>query len=164
MSWAGLVVGLVALERLIELIYASHNTRRLRQRGAFETGAAHYPLIVALHATWLLTVFLRAPPGAPPSWGWLGLYLALQAARIWVIVSLGPFWTTRIITLPGAPHVRRGPYRFLRHPNYAVVVGEIAVLPLVFREIDVALVFSVLNLGLLSRRIRVENRALSRWL
>lgn len=161
MSWAAPIVGLVALERLIELLYASHNTRRLLAEGAVESGAGHYPLIVALHAAWLLAVLLRAQPDTPPDWLWLGLYITLQAARVWVIRTLGPYWTTRIITLPGAPRVRRGPYRFLRHPNYAVVVGEIAVLPLVFGETGVALVFSLLNLALLAWRMRVENRALA---
>ena len=92
---------------------------------------------------------------------WLGAFAGLQALRLWIIHSLGPFWTTRVITLPGAPLVRRGPYRFLRHPNYVVVVAEIAVLPLVFGAWRIAAVFSVLNLALLAWRIRIEQRALA---
>lgn len=160
-SWPFIILGLVAAERLFELIHAARNTRLLIAQGATELGAGHYPLIVLLHAAWLLAIFALAPRDLPPVWIWLGLYLVLQAARAWVIMSLGPYWTTRIISMPQAPLVRRGPYRFLRHPNYAVVIGEIAVLPLVFRETNVALVFSALNLGLLAWRIRVENDVLA---
>jgi methyltransferase len=160
-SWTALILGLVALERLIELAHAARNTRALHQRGAIELGAAHYPLIVLLHASWLIAVFASAPRDQPPLWGWIAVYLALQAARLWTIWSLGPYWTTRIISLPGAPLIKRGPYRFLRHPNYAVVIGEIAVLPLAFREPLIAVVFSALNLALLARRVRVETEALA---
>ncbi len=160
MSWAVLVIVLVAAQRLAELLHAARNTRNLRRRGAVETGASHYPLIVLLHASWLIAIVAWAPP-EPPLWVWLGIYLLLQAARVWVIVTLGPYWTTRIIALPNAPLVRRGPYRFLRHPNYAVIVGEIAVLPLAFHEPGVALVFSALNLAILAWRIRAENLALA---
>lgn len=158
---AGLLVGLVAAQRLAELIYAEHNTRALKTRGAVEAGRAHYPLIVALHAAWLATVLLAARADAPVQWPWLALFLVLQAARVWVVASLGPYWTTRIITLPGAPLVRKGPYRFVRHPNYLVVAGEIAAFPLVFGEWLVALVFSVLNAAILVLRIREEDKALS---
>ena len=104
---------------------------------------------------------ILVPADTPPAWGWLGVFVVLQGLRLWVLASLGPLWTTRIITLPGAPLVRRGPYRFLRHPNYAVVVAEIAVLPLVFGAWRIALVFSLLNLALLAWRIRVEQQALA---
>jgi methyltransferase len=161
-SGAALLVGLVALERCSELIYAARNTRRLFAAGAVEHGAAHYPLIVLLHAAWLMAVFAFAPRDQAPIWFWLIVYLLLQGVRLWVIASLGSYWTTRIIRLPGAPLVQRGPYRFLRHPNYLVVIGEIAVLPLVFSEYRVALLFSALNLALLAWRVRVENTALAR--
>ena len=91
----------------------------------------------------------------------MAAFLALQAARVWVLATLGRYWTTRIITLPDAPLVRRGPYRFVRHPNYLIVAAEIAVLPLVFGAWQIALVFSILNLLLLSHRIRRENAALA---
>jgi methyltransferase len=160
-SWPLLIIGLVAVERLIELAHAARNTRRLIARGAVEHGAGHYPLIVLLHTAWLVAVFVFAPRDVAPVWAWLGVYILLQAARVWVILSLGPSWTTRIIRLPDAPLVRRGPYRFLKHPNYAVVVAEIAVLPLAFREPLVALAFTVLNLTLLAWRVRVENAVLA---
>lgn len=158
---AWLILGLVAAQRLGELVLARRNTAALMARGAVEIGAGHYPLIVALHAAWLTAVvlFLPRPPTVNP---WiLGLYLAVQGLRVWTLATLGPYWTTRIITLPGAPLVRRGPYRYLRHPNYVVVVLEIALLPLVFGEVAVAAVFSVLNAALLTWRIRQEETGLA---
>jgi methyltransferase len=159
MNPAYLVLGLVTLQRLAELALARRNTARLLARGAVETGAEHYPLIVGLHATWLVGLWLvagRHPIDLP----WLGVYLLLQGARAWTLVSLGERWTTRILSLPGEPLVRRGPYRFLPHPNYAVVAGEIAVLPLVFHLALYAAVFSALNASILWVRIRAEARAL----
>jgi methyltransferase len=159
-SWAALVVGLVALERLAELVVAQRHTRALMAEGGYEIGRGHYPLIVALHAGWLIAVYAMAPNGAPV-WGLIAVFVLLQAARYWVIATLGRYWTTRIIAVPSAPLVTRGPYRFLRHPNYAVVIAEIAVLPLAFREIAVAAVFSVLNLALLWWRVRTETHSLN---
>ena len=155
------IVVLVALQRLIELRYAERNTKVLLARGGIEVGRAHYPLIVALHAAWLLAIVLALPREPDIAWPWIGVFVLLQAARIWVIASLGPFWTTRIITLKDAPLVRRGPYKFVRHPNYLVVAAEIAVLPLAFGEIWIAVVFSVLNATVLAWRIREEEVALS---
>jgi methyltransferase len=160
-SAVAIIVALVAAERAAELILAARNTRALLARGGVEVGAGHYPLLVLLHGAWLATLLFLEPADAPPAWGWLGAFAVLQALRLWIIHSLGPFWTTRVITLPGAPLVRRGPYRFLRHPNYVVVVAEIAVLPLVFGAWRIAAVFSVLNLALLAWRIRIEQRALA---
>lgn len=160
MNWPLLIVGLVALERLAELVYARRNTAALLREGAHEIGPGHYPFIVLLHLAWLITIYLAAAPDAPPVWFWIAVYLMLQAARYWVIATLGRYWTTRIIAVPNAPLVTRGPYRFLRHPNYAVVAGEIAVLPLAFRLYAVALVFSLVNAALLWWRIRLETEAL----
>lgn len=154
------IIGLVAAQRLGELIYARRNTRALLARGAVEVGRAHYPLFVLLHASWLAAIVAMLPPSPPIHWPAVVALVALQAFRLWVIATLGPYWTTRIVTLPGAPLVRSGPYRFLRHPNYSVVVGEIAILPLVFGQIGVAVVFSILNAALLWWRIRIEDQAL----
>jgi methyltransferase len=156
----GLIL-LVAAQRLAELFLARRNTAALKARGAVEIGSGHYPLIVALHAAWLVAVaaFLPKPP-VINAW-FLAAYLLVQGLRIWTLASLGPYWTTRIITLPGAPLVRRGPYRFLRHPNYLVVTLEIALLPLVFGEIVVAAVFTLLNAAALAWRIRQEEGALA---
>lgn len=155
------VLALVAAQRLGELALAAANTRRLRAEGAVEAGAGHYPLFVVLHAGWLAAMALAIPADTPPDWRLLAVFGLLQLARIWVVASLGRFWTTRILTLPGAPLVRRGPYRFLRHPNYAVVASEVAILPLAFGAWQVALAFSVLNGLLLAWRIRVEEAALA---
>ncbi len=158
---AQIVVLLVAAQRLGELAYARRNTKRLMAAGAAEHGAGHYPLIVALHGGWLVALFALVPSDAPPSLGLLGCYGLLQLGRLWVIASLGAGWTTRVIVLPGAPRVRRGPYRFLRHPNYLVVALEIPVLPLAFGAWQIALGFGLANLALLAHRIRIEERALA---
>ena len=155
------ILALVVVQRLVELVYAERNTRALLRRGAIEVGRAHYPFIVALHALWLVAIVFMLPAEASIHWLLLALFLMLQAGRIWVIATLGPYWPTRIITLDGAPLIRSGPYRFVRHPNYLIVAGEIAVLPLVFGEVGVCLVFSVLNAALLFWRIRQEDAALS---
>jgi methyltransferase len=159
--FAAAILGYVTLERLAELVFADRNTRRLKARGATEHGAGHYPLIVAVHAAWLLTLWFLASDRAPDPF-WLALYVLLQVARLWVLSTLGPRWTTRIIVLPGEDLVKEGPYRFLNHPNYWVVAGEIAVLPLVFGLPWVAVIFTILNAAVLTIRIREENRALRR--
>lgn len=161
MSWVTLIVALVAAQRVAELIYGSRNAAALVRRGGVEIGRGHYPLFALLHAAWLGSLLLLVPAATPIAWPFLALYIALQGLRLWIMASLGPYWTTRIITLPRAPLVRRGPYRFLRHPNYLLVAAEIAVLPLVFGAWRIALVFSLLNAALLLWRIRVEERALS---
>ena len=154
------ILALVTLERLAELWLANRNTRRLLAQGAREHAPGHYPLIVALHAAWLAVLWWLAP-GRAVSLPLLALFGLVEIARIWVLQTLGPRWTTRIIVVPGETLVRRGPYRFLNHPNYAVVVAEIALLPLVFGLWRVALVFTILNAIVLTIRIREENRALS---
>lgn len=156
-----IILTLVALLRLAELAHARRNTARLLAQGAVEHGRGHYPVIVALHAAWLAAMALWIPADTPPQWLWLMAFVLLQAARLWVIATLGPYWTTRVITLPDAPLVRRGPYRFVRHPNYLVVAAEIAVLPLAFGAWKIALAFSVLNAAVLCHRIRVEQDALA---
>ncbi|HEY9539202.1 MAG TPA: isoprenylcysteine carboxylmethyltransferase family protein [Kiloniellaceae bacterium] len=161
MSVLWIVLALVAAQRLAELAYARRNTRRLLAEGAAESGAAHYPLLVGLHALWLLSLAIFVPADRQPDWGLLALFAVLQLLRLWVLASLGRFWTTRVITLPGAPLVRRGPYRWFRHPNYLVVTGEILVLPLAFGAWPIAVVFSLANAAILALRVRVEERALA---
>jgi len=160
-SIAASVVALVALERLAELWHARRNTRALLEGGGVEVGRAHYPFMVALHVAWLLAILLTVPSEAGVSVPLLIAFAVLQGLRVWVLLSLGRYWTTRVITVPGAPLVRRGPYRFLRHPNYVVVAAEIAVLPLAFRAWAVAAVFSALNAALLAWRISLEDRVLA---
>jgi methyltransferase len=153
---------LVAGQRLVELVISRRHTARLLAEGAYEVGAGHYPLIVAVHAAWLaaLAVWAAWQP-APLDPLWVAVYLALQAARLWVMRSLGRYWTTRIIVVPGLAPLQRGPYRFMRHPNYAVVAAEIAVLPLAFGAWPLAVVFSLLNAAVLAVRIRAENATLA---
>ncbi len=160
MMWLPLIVGLVAIQRLAELVIAQRNTKRLLAIGAHEVGAGHYPLFILLHASWLAALLIVVPWRTEPNWFLIGVFAALQALRVWVIKTLGGYWTTRIITLEDAPLVRRGPYRLLRHPNYWIVSAEIAVLPLAFGAWGVALVCSVLNAFLLRHRIHVEDHVL----
>ena len=159
MSLPIIILALVTLQRLGELWLSNRHTRQLLAEGAHEVGASHYPLIVAVHALWLAALWWLAR-SRPVDGFWLGMFVLIELARIWVLASLGRRWTTRIIVLPQAPLVRRGPYRWVNHPNYLVVIAEIAVLPLVFGLWEVALIFSVLNAAVLTIRIREENRAL----
>jgi methyltransferase len=158
---AQIILGLVCVQRLIELAVARRNTERLLAQGAVEYGAGHYPWIVLFHGVWLAAIIFRAIPDAPVNWVWLAAFLGLQALRLWVQLTLGRFWTTRVISLAGVPVVQRGPYRLMRHPNYAVIIGEIAVLPLVFGEWMIAVAFSIVHALLLRERIRVEDEALA---
>ncbi|MGH6829102.1 MAG: isoprenylcysteine carboxyl methyltransferase family protein [Rhizomicrobium sp.] len=162
MIWiAYVIVLLVVMQRLGELVLANRNTRKLKAEGGVEIGAAHYPLIVFLHGAWLLAILWLLPAGLRISWPWLGAFVLLQIARLWAIASLGRYWTTRIISLPRAPLVKKGPYRFLRHPNYVVVAGEILALPMAFSEWGVAALFSLANGLLLLWRIREEETGLA---
>jgi methyltransferase len=155
------LVGLVAIQRLLELALSRRNAARLLSRGGYEVGAAHYRYIVAVHVAWLAVLWLSVPAEAVLSWPWFAAYLVLQCGRAWVMLTLGPYWTTRIIHVPAEPLVRGGPYRFCSHPNYVVVAGEIAVLPLVFGQWYTAAMFSILNALILTWRIRVENATLA---
>ena len=160
MSLATIILALVTLQRLGELALARRNTKKLLARGAVEVGANHYPLLVSVHAAWLISLWI---------WGRdqdvnmiaLGLFIVLQGLRVWVFAALGSRWTTRIIVVSGEPLVRAGPYRYLSHPNYAVVAAEIALLPLALHLPLLALIFTALNAAALVIRIRSEARALS---
>jgi methyltransferase len=154
------LIAFLSVQRLAELGFAQMNTVRLRAAGGVEFGARHYPLIVALHAVWLLGLWTLGHDRAIDPL-WLAVFVLLQAARIWVIASLGRRWTTRIVVLPGIAPVARGPYRWLRHPNYLIVALEIAVVPLALRLPLFALIVSLANAALLAYRIRVENLALA---
>jgi methyltransferase len=154
------ILGLVALQRVLELLYSARNTRRLRERGGIEYGAVQYPFFILVHAAWLASMAIFIPASTVPNWKLIGLYAALQPLRVWTIAALGPYWTTRIISVPNAPIVRRGPYRVFRHPNYVIVCAEIFILPFAFGAREIAILFSFFNAALLSWRIRVEERAL----
>ncbi|WP_094193912.1 isoprenylcysteine carboxyl methyltransferase family protein [Bradyrhizobium viridifuturi] len=160
MSFASVILALVTLQRLGELALSRRNTARLLAQGAIEVGAAHYPLIVLLHAGWLTALWVWGR-NQDVNLAALAAFVALQGLRLWILAALGPRWTTRIIVLPGAPLIVSGPYRYFPHPNYAVVVAEIALLPLALHLPVLALIFTVLNLAVLAVRIRAESRALS---
>jgi methyltransferase len=157
---AALLLGLVTAERIAELIFARRNTAARMAKGAVEVAPEHYPAIVLMHALWLISLWVfGASRMIDPAW--LAIFLSLQVLRVWTLITLGPRWTTRIIVLPGSPLVSNGPYRFVSHPNYLVVVGEIAALPLCLGLPWIALIFSAANAILLSIRIRAETIALT---
>jgi methyltransferase len=157
---AEFILGAVTLQRAGELVVSHYNTRRLLARGAVEVAPRHYPLVVAVHAAWLISLWVLGRD-QPVEIVALSFYLVLQGLRFWVMRTLGPRWTTRIIVLPHQPLVTAGPYRYLSHPNYAVVTGEIATLPLVLGLPLLAALFTILNAAVLAIRIRAENRALA---
>lgn len=159
MTFAISILVLVTLQRLAELVIAERNTGRLLDEGAREASPGHYPFIVALHTAWLIGLWILAYD-IQPNIILIGVFLVLQALRVWVLTTLGPRWTTRIIVLPEAPLVKTGPFRFVSHPNYCIVVAELLVLPLAFGLIWYGIVFSILNAIILTIRIRAENEAL----
>ncbi|MDA0787196.1 MAG: isoprenylcysteine carboxylmethyltransferase family protein [Proteobacteria bacterium] len=155
-----LLIGLIVVQRLIELAIARINTRRLLAEGAVEVGASHYPLIVLLHAAWFVSLLVFVPGDSLIDPILLGVFILLQLGRVWVLTSLGRYWTTRIITMPGAPLVRRGPFRLVRHPNYLIVEAEIIVVPMIAGAWELAIIFGIANAAVLALRIRVEEQAL----
>lgn len=160
-GWPLMLMLLVGAQRLAELALAAANGRWLRAQGAVEVGAGHYPLMVGLQGAWLLCLGFAVPPGAPLESWWLAIFLLLQTGRLWIIATLGRYWTTRVYHLADVPLVRRGPYRFCKHPNYLVVLAETVVLPLVVDAWWIAALFGPLQALLLLWRIRVEERALA---
>ena len=160
MGEGGWLIAFIAAQRIAELIVARRNTTRLLAEGGVEFGRGHYFLMVGFHAAWLAGLWLLGREQAVDRL-LLAVFLALQAARVWTIASLGRRWTTRVIVVPGAPLVARGPYRFIRHPNYLIVALETAIVPLALGLPAMAIVFSIVNAALLVWRIRVENAALA---
>ncbi len=150
----------ITLQRLAELWWGRANEARLRAAGAVEVGAAHFPLIVALHTAWIAWLWFRGWD-RPLAWPLVAVFVVLQAARIWVLATLGRRWTTRVLFMPGESLVKTGPFRLVPHPNYTVVALEMVVLPLAFGLVGAAIVFGALNLAMLAWRIRVEERALT---
>ena len=161
MSPLYLVVGVLVLQRLVELAIARRNHRALVARGAIEYGRRHYPALVALHTGWLLALVATIDATTPVSIPLLAIFVLLECGRVWVVATLGSRWTTRVIVVPGANRIRSGPYRWVSHPNYLIVCGEIAVVPLMFGAWTLAVIASMLNLLALRTRIRIENKALA---
>jgi methyltransferase len=152
---------LLLAQRGLEELYSARNTQMLLAQGAHEVGAGYYRIVAATHLAWIAALFFLIPPDAPIQWPLVAYYLALQVARYWVIASLGPFWTHRVITLPGAPAVARGPYAIVRHPNYAVSIVETFVLPLAFGAVALAVIFTALWWMVLAYKMRLEDEALA---
>jgi methyltransferase len=158
--WSNVIIlGLVTLQRLVELFIAHRNTKRLIGKGGLEVASGQYPFIVALHALWLAGLWYLALK-LDVSWPWIWAYAVLEAARGWIIAALGSRWTTRIIVVPGEELVGSGPYKYFRHPNYMVVACEIFILPMAFGLWWYAILFGAVNVGLLYWRIKSEDEAL----
>ncbi len=159
-GWGAALLGYVTVQRLAELWWARQNEARLVAAGGIEYGQSHLALMIAVHVAWLVGLWALAY-GRPVGTVYLLFFIILQLVRFWVLLTLGRRWTIRVVIVPGERLIARGPYRFLRHPNYAVVIGEIAVVPLALGLPFYALVFSILNATVLAVRIKEENAALA---
>ncbi|WP_144510869.1 isoprenylcysteine carboxyl methyltransferase family protein [Bacillus sp. FJAT-22090] len=157
-------ISLVIIQRITEVFIAKRNEKKMLAQGAYEVGASHYPYMVALHISFfvcLIAEVLFFDRSISPLFPlFILIFLFVQGLRIWCLTSLGTFWNTKIIILPGANVVKTGPYLFIRHPNYVVVCIEIALLPLMFQAYFTAIGFTLLNLAMLSVRIPLEEKAL----
>lgn len=152
---------LVLAQRGLEELYSARNTRRLIAEGAHEEGRALYPMVAVTHLAWIAAIGLMIPPSAPIHWPIVASYVLLQGVRYWVIGTLGRYWTHRIITLPAAPLVGRGPYAVARHPNYLVTITEAALLPLAFGAVPISLIFTTLWIVVIRAKIEIEDQALA---
>jgi methyltransferase len=159
-----LFVLLVCVQRISELMIAKRNEKRMLRQGGYEAGARHYPFIVALHTAFFISLIAEVQllqKTVSPDWPlWLALFLFTQLGRVWTLLSLGSFWNTKIIVLPGTKVVKKGPYRWVRHPNYIIVTMELIVIPFLFQAYYTALVFTLLNALMLTVRIAAEEQAL----
>ena len=159
--WDLVIIILVALQRLYEMKLAGQNTKQLLSQGAKEYFPKHYILFVILHSTWLLVLFFYSLTYNLPIYIIpLIIYLIIQFLRFWTLKSLGSYWTTKIISLPGAPLVKSGPYKYIKHPNYIIAFLEILILPLVFGLWKISIIFSIIKLFLLIYRIKKEDSVL----
>lgn len=160
-TWVFLVLAYLIVQRLGELVYAASNTRRLLSQGAREFGADHYHYFILLHGSWILLMVMLARPDHALNPFLLSAFFLSQILRLWTLASIGKWWTTRIISAPHFPRVKKGPYKFLSHPNYTVVIIEVAIVPMLLGLWWVAILFSVLNAILLRHRIGIENQVLT---
>ncbi|WP_336864419.1 isoprenylcysteine carboxyl methyltransferase family protein [Peribacillus frigoritolerans] len=155
---------LIAIQRLVELYIAKQNEKQLKAGGAIEYGESHYKWMVLMHLSFFIVLIIevialeRDISGLWPIW--LTLFLIAQSGRIWVIRSLGKHWNTKIIVVPEADVVIKGPYKFLKHPNYIIVATEILVISLLFNAYYTAIIFSLLNVWMMMVRIPLEEKAL----
>ncbi|WP_301107651.1 isoprenylcysteine carboxyl methyltransferase family protein [Sporosarcina sp.] len=158
------VFTIVVIQRLVELVIAQRNENWIRSQGAIEVGASHYKWMVLMHTAFfvsLLTEVLFFNRYLPALWSvLLAIFLVMQVLRVWCLSSLGRFWNTKILILPGADVQKKGPYKWIRHPNYVIVTTELLVLPLMFSAYFTAGLFCILNIWMLSVRIPAEEKAL----
>ena len=152
---------LILAQRGLEELYSARNTKALIAQGAREAGRAFYPVVAVTHLAWIFSLWSMISPYAPVNWLLIGLYIALQIVRYWVIWSLGPYWTHRIITMKDAPLIAHGPYRLMRHPNYMVAILETALLPMAFGAWSIAFVMTAIWAAVLSYKVHLEDTALA---
>jgi methyltransferase len=162
LGWPQVAALLVLLQRGAEELYSARNTRKLLAEGGHEEGRDYYPVVAVTHLAWIAAIFFLIPPDAPIVWPLLVLYLVLQAARYWIIGTLGPYWTHRIITLEKAPVVRKGPYSWVRHPNYMVTIAETLLLPMVFGASALGAIMAAIWSAVLYYKIVLEDAALAK--
>lgn len=164
MVFAGFV-SFVVLQRLGELVIAKKNEKGMKEKGAIEFGQLHYQFMVLMHVMFFVVLILEVlifNKQVSRFWPILfSVFLLVQAGRIWALTSLGEFWNTKIIVLPDAYPIKRGPYRYLKHPNYVIVIIELLLIPLLFNAYMTSVIFTVLNGCLLAIRIPAEERALN---
>jgi methyltransferase len=152
---------IVLAQRGLEELHSARNTRRLLADGAHEAGHAYYPVVAVAHLAWIASIFFLIPPDTAVTWPVAAVYILLQPVRYWIIGTLGRYWTHRIITLDAAPVVARGPYRFIRHPNYAVTIAETLVLPLAFGAVALAVIMTAIWTAVVGYKIVLEDRAIA---
>ena len=157
-----LFISFVILIRFAELIHSNRNEKWLLENGAFEYGQKHYPFIVLLHILFILSLIVEYTIRQTVTYSILLIifYFFILGVKVWVIFSLGKFWNTKIFHIPDTPNIRKGFYQYFKHPNYLIVIIEIALIPCIFQLYYTAIIFSVLNLVMLSIRIKVENKVL----
>ncbi len=156
-----IIILFICIQRLIELLYSNYNTKKLINKGAKEYYKKHYPLFIILHASWLASIIIFISPNSSINYILLSIFILLQFLRIWVLFTLGQYWTTRIIRLKGSKLVTKGLYKWFKHPNYIIVFFELLILPLVFGYWTLALIFTIFNSLLLFYRIHLENKILN---
>jgi methyltransferase len=160
-GWPQIVALIILLQRGLEELYSARNTRALITEGAREVGRSYYPVVATTHLAWIASLYFLITADAPISSILAVIYLALQVVRYWVIGTLGRYWTHRIFTLENAPVVRRGPYQYFRHPNYAVTITETFLLPMVFGAFALGIIMGAVWAAVLYYKIRLEDEGLS---
>ncbi|MBS0234564.1 MAG: hypothetical protein JSR99_13885 [Proteobacteria bacterium] len=162
LGWPQIIALVILLQRGLEELYSARNTRALLAQGAREVGRSYYPVVATTHLAWIASLYFLIPVDSGIYPVLATIYLALQVVRYWVIGTLGRYWTHCIYTLEGAPVVRKGPYRFLRHPNYAVTITETFLLPMVFGAFALGIIMGAVWSAVLAYKILLEDEGLSR--